>query len=110
MLRINWVPLVGATVMRRQTFDALTPAAREALLETAAKAAAALREHRDAQDESSIRALQARGVQVREMTPELERAWQAEAEGAWPLIRGNMVPADTFDKVRAAIAEYRSRK
>jgi TRAP-type C4-dicarboxylate transport system substrate-binding protein len=110
MLRIRWVPVIGATVMRRQTFEALTPAAREALLETAEKAAQTLRAHRDTQDESSNRALQARGMQVREMTPELERVWQAEAEGAWPLIRGNMVPADTFDKVVAALAEYRSRQ
>jgi TRAP-type C4-dicarboxylate transport system substrate-binding protein len=110
MLRIRWVPVIGATVMRRQTFEALTPAAREALLETAEQAAQTLRAHRDTQDEASIRALQARGMQVREMTPELERVWQAEAEGAWPLIRGNMVPADTFDKVVAALAEYRNRQ
>jgi TRAP-type C4-dicarboxylate transport system substrate-binding protein len=110
MLRINWVPVIGATVMRRRAFEALTPAARETLLESAAKAAQALRKHRDTQDEDAIKALRERGVQVREMTPELERAWQAEAEGAWPLVRGNMVPADTFDKVRAALAEYRGRQ
>ena len=110
MLRINWVPIVGATVIRRQSFEALKPEAREALLAASRKATRDLRAHRSVQDEESIRAMQARGLKVREMTPELERAWRAVAESSWPLVRGGMVPADTFDRVRLVLAEYRSGK
>jgi len=110
MLRINWVPIVGATVMRRQTFEALKPEARAALQEAAEKATAALRAHRVEQDEGSIRAMQGRGLQVKELTPELEQAWRALAEKSWPHVRGTMVPAETFDRVRAILAEYRSRR
>ena len=56
----------------------------------------------------SIRAMQARGLQVRTLTPELEREWRRMAESSWPLVRGNMVPADTFDRVRGIVAEYRA--
>jgi TRAP-type transport system periplasmic protein len=108
MLRINWVPIVGATVMRRQSLEALKPETREALLAAAHKAGAELRAHRNAQDEESIRAMEARGLKVRPLTPELEQIWRAEAERAWPLMRGTMVPAETFDRVRAILADYRA--
>ena len=107
MLRINWVPIVGATVMRRARFEGLPPAAREALLHGAAEATVKLRAHRGVQDDESVRAMQARGLNVRAMTPELERAWRGVAERSWPEVRGTMVPAETFDRVRALLAEYR---
>lgn len=107
MVRINWVPIVGATVMRRQTLDAMSPAAREALLAAARKATGELRAHRTVQDEESIRAMEARGLKVQTLTPELEQAWRAVAERSWPYVRGTMVPAETFDHVRALLADYR---
>jgi TRAP-type C4-dicarboxylate transport system substrate-binding protein len=110
MLRANWVPIVGATVMRKQTFDSLKPEAREALLAASAKAANELRAHRSVQDEESIKAMEKRGLKVQTLTPELEQLWRAEAERAWPLVRGPMVPADTFDRVRAVLADYRAAR
>jgi len=110
MLRVNWVPIVGATVMRRQTFEALAPEERAALLAAARKASDTLRAHREQLDEESIRAMQARGLQVKPLTPELERAWHAVAEQSWPQVRGSMVPAQTFDEVRALLTAYRSAR
>ena len=107
MLRINWVPIVGATVMRRQTLEGLKPEAREALAVAARKATDEMRAHRAIQDEESIRAMERRGLKVHAMTPELEREWRALAERAWPLVRGTMVPAETFDRVQAILAEHR---
>jgi len=107
MLRINWVPIVGATVMRRQTFDAMRPEARAALRAAADQATAKLRAHRARQDAESIDAMKARGLTVKPLTPELEQAWRAVAEASWPQVRGTMVPAETFDKVQAILAAYR---
>ena len=108
MVRINWVPIVGATVMRKQSFDALKPEVREALVAASRKAAAEMRAHRTAQDEESIKAMEKRGLKVTALTPETEKLWLAEGERAWPHVRGSMVPAETFDRVRALLAEYRS--
>jgi len=108
MLPVNWVPIVGATVIRRPTLDALSPAAREAVLASSRKAGEQLRAHRELQDQESIRAMQARGLAVRPLTPELERAWREMAQEAWPLVRGSMVPAETFDRVQAVLAVYRA--
>lgn len=110
MLRVNWVPIVGATVMRRQTFETMKPEARAALLQAAAQATRALRAYREEQDEGSIRAMQKRGLKVRELTPELDRAWREVGEKSWSQIRGSMVPAETFDRVQAILADFRERK
>jgi TRAP-type C4-dicarboxylate transport system substrate-binding protein len=110
MLPVNWVPIVGATVIRRQTLEAMSPGARAALLAAAMKAGAELRAHRERQDEESIRAMQARGLKVLPLTPELERAWLEVAREAWPLVRGTMVPADTFDLARRAVDAYRAER
>jgi TRAP-type C4-dicarboxylate transport system substrate-binding protein len=110
MLRINWVPIVGATVMRRQTLAAMSPEARAALRAAAEQATAKLRAHRARQDEESIEAMKARGLTVKPLTPELEQAWRTVAEQSWPQVRGSMVPAETFDKVRAILAAYRAGK
>ncbi|TAK47341.1 MAG: C4-dicarboxylate ABC transporter substrate-binding protein [Betaproteobacteria bacterium] len=107
MVRVNWVPIVGATVIRKQTFDALRPEARAAMLAAAARATDVLRAQRAVQDEESIRAMQARGLKVLPLTPEAEQAWRALAERSWPQVRGTLVPAETFDQVRALVAEYR---
>ena len=108
MLPVNWVPIAGATVMRRQAFDALSPAAREAVLAASAKAGTQLRAHRSQQDEESIRAMQARGLTVLPLTAEVEEAWRKVAEQSWPKVRGSMVPPDMFDRAQALVAEYRA--
>ena len=110
MLPVNWVPIVGATVMRRPTLEAMSPAARDALLASARKAGEELRAHREVQDRESIVAMQARGLQVLPLTPELEQAWRELARDAWPLVRGSMVPAETFDRVQAELDAYRARR
>lgn len=110
MVRVNWVPIVGATVIRKQTLEAMRPETREAVHAAARKAGTALRAHRAVQDEESIRAMQARGLALLPLTAEAEQAWRGVAERAWPHIRGTMVPAETFDKVRAILDEYRGAK
>jgi TRAP-type C4-dicarboxylate transport system substrate-binding protein len=110
MLRINWVPIVGAVVMSVKTLEAMSPAGRAALLEASAKAGEALRAHRNTRDDEIIRALEQRGLKVTPTTPELERAWQDLAQRAWPRVRGTMVSAEMFDRVEHLLAEYRREK
>jgi TRAP-type transport system periplasmic protein len=111
MLRINWVPIVGAVVMTKRAWDAMSPAGRDAVMRAAAEAGAKLRAHRDMRDEDIIRALQQRGLNVVSPTPDVERAWQELARRAWQDgVRGGMVPADMFDKVERLLAEYRGRQ
>jgi TRAP-type C4-dicarboxylate transport system substrate-binding protein len=108
MLDIRWVPIVGAAVVTRKSWDALSPAGREALQRAAAKAAADLRAQRSASDLEAIEAMKRRGLHVHALTPELEAEWRQLAESVYPKIRGTMVPPDMFDAVQRAVAEYRN--
>jgi len=110
MLRINWVPIVGAVVMNAKTWDALSPAGRAALTKAAAEAGEALRAQRGKRDEEIVSAMEQRGLKVLTLTPEAERAWRNLAQASWPRVRGTMVPAEMFDRVERLLAEYRGEK
>ena len=107
MLDIRWVPIVGAAVITRSAWNSLSPASREAMQRGAAKAAADMRARRASTDVEAIEAMRKRGLQVHAVSPELEAEWRQLAESLYPRIRGSMVPADMFDAVQAALAEYR---
>lgn len=109
MLRINWVPIVGATVLSSRTWEAMRPEAREALTEAATEAEATLREHRRSLDEGAVEAMRQRGLTVHEPTTEVEEAWRRMMEPVMGRIRGSLVPADTFDTVRSLLVEYRGK-
>jgi TRAP-type C4-dicarboxylate transport system substrate-binding protein len=110
MLRINWVPIVGAVVMNAKAFDQLSPAGRAALMKAAAEAGQTLRSQRGTRDEEIIKAMESRGLKVTVLTPEAERAWHDLARTSWPKVRGSMVPAEMFDRVERLLAEYRGAR
>ena len=110
MLPVHWVPIIGAMVLRKRTFDALRPDVRQALMAAARAGEDKLRAHRAILDEDSIRAMRDRGLTVQPLTAELEQAWREVASQSWPRLRGTLVPAATFDKVRASLEIYRARK
>ncbi len=109
MLKVNWVPIVGATVISERTWKAMKPGARKALKEAAAEAGDKLRAHRDSIDENAIKAMQKRGLIVHEMTPEMEKQWLEFIQPVWPQVRGTLVPEDMFDKAMTLLREYRAK-
>ena len=108
MLDLNWVPLVGAAVIRRDVWERLSPALRTELKGIAEAAADRIRAQTRAEDEEAIVAMKKNGLIVQPVTPEVRAAWEALAERLHPLIRGTIVPAEIFDKVSADLAEYRA--
>lgn len=107
MLDVRWVPIIGGAVITRKAWDSLSPAGREALQGAASKAAAGLRMQREVGDLEAVAAMKQRGLQVHSLTPELEAEWRQLAQSVYPRIRGTMVPADMFDAVQRALAEFR---
>jgi TRAP-type C4-dicarboxylate transport system substrate-binding protein len=109
MLDLRWVPVVGAAVITRKTWDQLSQAGREQLKSAAEAAGIKIRTRARQEDQEAVDAMKKRGLIVHEPTPEIEAEWRKTAEEAYPKIRGTMVPADTFDLVRSAVAEYRKQ-
>jgi len=110
MLRINWAPIVGATVITTKVWNAMSPEVQEAFTQAAKDAGKTLRDQRHKLDESAISAMQKRGLIVHEMTSENRKIWMDFMKPVWPEVRGQIVPADTFDKVQDAVNEYRMKK
>jgi TRAP-type C4-dicarboxylate transport system substrate-binding protein len=110
MVEVNWVPLVGATIVTRPVWESLAPETREALRKSALEAGTQFRTRGRAESEEAVEAMKKRGLQVQSVSPEMEAEWRQMAEGLYPKVRGKMVPADWFDEVRKLLAEYRSTR
>jgi TRAP-type transport system periplasmic protein len=108
MLELNWAPLVGALVVRAETWNKLPSATRAALLKSAETAGREIKAISRREMDESVAAMVKRGLKVTPVTPEIEAEWRALAEAVYPKIRGELVPADIFDETMRALAEYRA--
>lgn len=110
MLELRWSPLVGATVITRKAWDSLSRETQAAMRTAAVEAGVQITERGRKEADESVAAMQKRGLVVHAVTPDIERAWQAAAEQAYPKIRGSIVPAEMFDRVQDILAAYRARE
>jgi len=110
MLDMNWVPLVGAAVVTKKTWDKIPPESQKAMLIAAEKAGEEIRAQARKEMTESVEAMKKRGLIVHTLTPEAEAAWRKVAESTYPKIRGTIVPAELFDQVLKLLADYRAKK
>jgi TRAP-type C4-dicarboxylate transport system substrate-binding protein len=110
MLDIKWAPIVGACVLSRKTWEAMSEPARQEPKLGAAAAAIELRSRARREDAESIEAMKRRGLKVTTLTPELERQWRSFASSIYGEIRGRTVPADVFDEVMRLLGEHRAQR
>jgi TRAP-type C4-dicarboxylate transport system substrate-binding protein len=108
MLDLNWVPIVGAAIVRSDVWEKISPELRAQLRELATVAAGKIRTQTRAEDDEAIVAMKKNGLVVQPVTPEVHAAWQALAQRSYPMIRGPIVPAEIFDQVQTTLAEYRA--
>ena len=108
MLEINWLPLVGALIMTKRSWDAIPAGQREDMLKAAADCGQEFQTNNRKENQEAIEAMQKRGLQVHPVKKEAEEEWRRFSEGLYPAIRGHIVPADTFDKVMQLLHDYRA--
>ena len=108
MLDLNWAPLVGACVVRKEAWDKIPAATREELMKDAEQAGKEIRANSRKENDEAINAMKKRGLKVNEVPPGTEEQWHAELEKIYPKMRGRIVPADVFDEVARLIKEYRA--
>lgn len=108
MLELNWAPLVGALVVRKETWEKIPAATRAKLLEAATKAGEEIKATGRREMAESVVAMEKRGLKVQPVAPEIEAEWRAISEKVYPQIRGKLVPADIFDETMRLLAECRA--
>jgi len=108
MLDLDWAPMVGAVIVTKKAWDAMSPAGREAMRTAGEAMGAELRALSRREHEESVAAMKKRGLHVQALTPEIEAEWRRAVADMYPLIRGRMVPAELFDEVERLLTEYRA--
>jgi TRAP-type C4-dicarboxylate transport system substrate-binding protein len=108
MLQLNWAPLVGAIVIRKAVWDPIPAETRTILKAAAEETGRGNKTQGRAESEKAITAMKEKGLKIQPVDASLEAQWRAEAEKFYPRIRGSYVPAETFDRVQAALKEYRA--
>ena len=109
MLDIHVGPLLGALVVTTTAWNAMS-ADDQAKLTAAAKifeqtTSAAI----PAQDADAVAQMQKKGLVMTKMTPSDQTALYAQIEKLGASMRGNMVPADLYDKAKEARDAYRAK-
>jgi TRAP-type transport system periplasmic protein len=108
MLELNWIPLVGALIMTKKSWDALQPAQREAMMKSASECSQEFQVQGAKEGQESVESMVKRGLQVHPVNKEEQDEWRRFSEGMYPKIRGNIVPADVFDNVMQVLRDYRA--
>ena len=108
MTELRWQWTLGATVIRRATWEKISPDLRAALLDAARRSGRRLR----ATEQSAARdvaAMKARGLNVVAVDARARQLWQQAAESAYERLRGAVVPAEAFDEVRRHCQAFRRK-
>ncbi len=107
MTVLEWAPLQGAVIIKKEMWDLLPAAHREAMQRISRKIGAEQRVANRADEAAALQAMVARGLQVVELDDETAAAWQQLANDTYPKVRGELVDEDMFDAVMALRDRYR---
>jgi TRAP-type C4-dicarboxylate transport system substrate-binding protein len=108
MLNLDWAPLVGACIVKKDAWDKVPEPAREALLTAAMGAGKEIRSSSRKESNEAVAAMKKRGLTVHEPSPEVVALWRKEAEKIYPDIRGRLMPAEVYDEVMRHVQQYRA--
>jgi len=110
MIEIKWAPLVAATLISTKAWERI-PAAMRPELERAARRAGEQERGRIRRlgDEAVVE-MRNRKLNVIQPDAAMLASWRAEAEAAYPKLRGSFVPADLFDEVVRLRDEFRASR
>ena len=96
MVDFPWSYLVGATVVRKETWEKVPAELKPKLLAAAREAGLKVDLEVKKLNDDAIAAMQKQGLELVKVDP---ASWQKAADRSWPAVRGKIVPADFFDEV-----------
>jgi len=109
MTDLNWALVLGATVIKKDTWARIPADVKPALLQAMQEAGAKLQADIRQAGEKSVAAMKGAGVTVVPVDAKTKELWRKTAESAYGRIRGDFVPADAFDEAMKARDEYRKQ-
>lgn len=106
MVDYPWGYLIGATLVRKQTWDKVPADLRPKLLAIARELGARIDADTRRLNDDAIAAMKKQGLEAVKVEP---GPWRAAAEKAWPVVRGKVVSAEFFDEVVRERDAFRKR-
>lgn len=91
--------LTGATIVRKDVWERIPADVRGRLLEISRELGARLDAEARTLEADAVRAMKGQGLEVVQVSAE---AWRPTLQKSWSVIRGEVVPAAFFDRVKAA--------
>jgi TRAP-type C4-dicarboxylate transport system substrate-binding protein len=110
MTDMPWQILMGATIIRKETWEKIPADLRPQLLAAARNAGAKLQAAIRQEQQPDIEAMKKNGLIVVPVDAKTREAWRRAAEAAYPLMTKSAMPADAFDDAMRYRDEYRKQK
>jgi TRAP-type C4-dicarboxylate transport system substrate-binding protein len=109
VLEVNWAPIVGAAIVRKDIWDKIPPGLQKKLRAQCDTAGFDIRaEGRRFHDDALKTLSKGPKTEVHIPRPEERREWQKLALELGPKIRGQLVPAPMYDEVQRLLKEFRA--
>ena len=109
MLDLNWAPLIGALIIRKDTWQKIPADLRPKLKEVAEQIGEKIKQEGRREAEEAVKAMERRGLKVIHLDPQTVELWRREALKVYPQIRGTIIPPDIFDKAIQLMKEYEQK-
>ncbi|HEY3286345.1 MAG TPA: TRAP transporter substrate-binding protein DctP [Gemmatimonadaceae bacterium] len=102
--------LMGATVIRKETWERIPADLRPKLLDAARSAGAKLQRSIRDSYQRDVDAMKKTGLTVVPVDARTRDQWRRSVEAGYPIIRGGVMPADAFDDALRFRDEYRRQQ
>jgi len=111
VLEINWAPLIGGAVVRKQIWEKIPAELRHDFLKIAAEAGREIKYSGRKESEDAIEVMKKKqGLQVTVPTPQINEEWKQAMRALYPKMRGAMVTAEGFDRVENILRGYHGNR
>lgn len=107
MVDVAVAPVVGGTVIDRETWQRVPERFRPEMLEVSKRIGRELRLKVRKLEADSIREMEKRGLEIVRLDDATLEVWRREAEERYPALRGRYAPAELFDQALALRNQYR---
>ncbi len=106
MIDMPWAPLIGATVVTKDTWNKIPESTRSELKRIAEEAGSRLQIESRRMDEQAVTEMKKRGLKIIKPTDAQFKDWKTVVQSAHMKIRGTLIPEKWFDDaMRAAKGE-----
>jgi TRAP-type C4-dicarboxylate transport system substrate-binding protein len=110
VLEINWAPLIGGAVIRKQVWEKIPAELRQDFLKIAAEAGREIKQAGRKESDDAIEVMKKKqGLQVEVPSAQINEEWRQTVRAVYPKIRGSIITAESFDRVESLLRGYHGK-